>query len=96
MALFKKKGSLASGARKTMQKEGTTMVEVDVRGLSCPIPVLKTSKAIKEHPNEEITVLVGTAVSKENIIRLARSKGYSVKVVVEQDEPCLQLIPQGK
>ena len=72
------------------------MVEVDVRGLSCPIPVLKTSKAIKEHPNEEITVLVGIAVSKENIIRLARGKGYSVKVGLEQGEPCLQLIPQGK
>lgn len=96
MALFEKKVSAASGARSAMQKEGTTMVEVDVRGLSCPIPVLKTSKAIEEHPNEEITVIVGTAVSKENIIRLARGKGYSVRVGVEQDEPCLQLIPPGK
>ncbi len=72
------------------------MIEVDVRGLSCPIPVVKTSKAIEEHPNEEITVLVGNVVSKENIIRLAQSKGYSVKVGVEQDESCLQLIPPGK
>lgn len=72
------------------------MVEVDVRGLSCPIPVVKTSKAIEEHPGEELTVLVETAVSKENIIRLAQSKGYSVKMVAEQDESCLQLIPPGR
>jgi tRNA 2-thiouridine synthesizing protein A len=96
MALFKRKVSSASGAGSAMRKEGTTMVEVDVRGLSCPIPVVKTSKVIKEHPNEELTVLVGTTVSKENIIRLARGKGYSVKVGVEQGECCLQLIPPGK
>lgn len=72
------------------------MVEVDVRGLSCPMPVVKTSKAIAEHPNEELTVLVETAVSKENVIRLAQSRGYSVKVEVERGEYHLRLIPPGK
>ncbi|MCK4721832.1 MAG: sulfurtransferase TusA family protein, partial [Dehalococcoidia bacterium] len=28
------------------------MIEVDVRGFSCPIPVVKTKKAIEEHPDE--------------------------------------------
>jgi len=54
------------------------MVEVDVRGFSCPIPVVKTKKAIEENPDEPITVLVETTVSKENVSRLAQSRNYSV------------------
>ena len=55
------------------------MIEVDVRGFSCPIPVVKTKQAIEANPNEVLTVLVETAVSRENVSRLAESKGYSVK-----------------
>ncbi|MBW1673321.1 MAG: sulfurtransferase TusA family protein [Deltaproteobacteria bacterium] len=56
------------------------MIEVDVRGFSCPIPVVRTKKAIEENPDEPITVLVETAVSKENVSRLAKSRNYSVQV----------------
>jgi len=55
------------------------MVEVDVRGFSCPIPVVKTKKAIEENPDQPVTVLVETAVSKENVSRLAQSRQYSVE-----------------
>ena len=54
------------------------MIEVDARGFSCPIPVVKTKKAIEENPKKQIQVLVETAVSKENVSRMAKSKGYSV------------------
>ena len=56
------------------------MIEVDVRGFSCPIPVVMTKKAIEENPGKTIAVLVESAVSKENVSRLAESKGYSVQV----------------
>jgi len=46
-------------------------VEVDVRGLSCPLPVVKTKKAIDESSNGEIIVLVDSQVSKQNVTRLA-------------------------
>ena len=72
------------------------MVEVDVRGFSCPIPVVKTKKAIEGHPNEGLTVLVETAVSKENVSRLAQSKGYTVKIEEAGDEFRLLLTPPGK
>ena len=72
------------------------MIEVDVRGLSCPIPVVKTHKAIKEHPNEELTVLVETVVSKENVSRLATNEGYSVEIEPVAGEVRLRLIPAGK
>jgi tRNA 2-thiouridine synthesizing protein A len=56
------------------------MVEVDVRGFSCPIPVVRTKKAIEGNPDEPVTVLVETAVSKENVSRLAKSRNYSIQV----------------
>ena len=56
------------------------MIDIDARGLSCPIPVVKTKKAIDTNPGKSIVVLVETAVAKENVTRLAESKGYSVKV----------------
>ena len=56
------------------------MIEVDVRGFSCPIPVVRAKKAIEENPKKILIVLVETSVSKENVSRLAESQGYSVKV----------------
>jgi tRNA 2-thiouridine synthesizing protein A len=72
------------------------MIEVDVRGLSCPIPVVKTKKAMDENPREPIGVLVESAVSKENVSRLARSRGYSITVVDVEDGFRLVLSPPGK
>jgi len=72
------------------------MIEVDVRGFSCPIPVVRTKKAIEENPNEPITVLVESPVSKENVSRLAQSKGYSVKVEQVPDGYKLQISPSGE
>jgi tRNA 2-thiouridine synthesizing protein A len=69
------------------------MIEVDVRGFSCPIPVVRTKKAIEENPGEALVVLVETAVSKENVSRLASGKGYSVKVGEADDGFKLTLQP---
>ncbi len=69
------------------------MVEVDVRGFSCPIPVVKTRKAIEANPKEMITVLVDSAVSRENVSRLAKSKGYSVEIEEVGDGFRLRLSP---
>jgi tRNA 2-thiouridine synthesizing protein A len=72
------------------------VIEVDVRGFSCPIPVVRTKKAMGENPKEVLTVLVETAVSKENVSRLARSQGYSVMVERVSGEYRLALTPPGK
>jgi len=69
------------------------MVEVDVRGFSCPIPVVETKKAIEKNPKEKVTVLVESTVSKENVSRLAQSKGYSVEIESFEDGFCLSLSP---
>jgi tRNA 2-thiouridine synthesizing protein A len=54
---------------------------VDARGLSCPQPVLITIEKIKKVKKGEITVLVDTDTSKENVSRAATSQGWKVKGV---------------
>ena len=59
---------------------------VDARGLSCPVPVIKTKKALETIPTGEIVVLVDEEVAKENVSRLARSLGCNVEVTENGDE----------
>ena len=72
------------------------MIEVDVRGFSCPIPVVRTKKAMDEHPDDQLSVLVETAVSKENVSRLAESRGYSVEIGEAEDGFRVLLSPPGR
>ncbi len=72
------------------------MSAVDVRGFSCPIPIVKTKKAMEEYPNEALTVLVESAISRENVSRLAQSKGYSVEAAETSGGYRLVLHPPGK
>jgi len=69
------------------------VIEVDARGLSCPIPVVRTKKAINENPTAMITVFVDDTTTKENVSRLAKSEGYSVKIEGSRDGFCLRLSP---
>ena len=62
------------------------MIEVDVKGLSCPIPVVKTKQAMESDPKETVTVLIDSNVSKENVSRLAELKKYSIQVEQKGDE----------
>jgi tRNA 2-thiouridine synthesizing protein A len=72
------------------------MAEVDVRGYSCPIPVVKTKRAMDENPEDILTVLLETEVSKENVSRLARSRGYAVEEEEMSEEYRLTLTPLTK
>ena len=72
------------------------MIEVDARGLSCPIPVVRTKEAINQKPNTPLVVLVDNEVSRENVSRLAKSRGYSVEVERIEDGFRLKLSPLAK
>jgi tRNA 2-thiouridine synthesizing protein A len=69
------------------------MIEVDARGYSCPIPVVKTKKAMKDNPGKAIEVLVESNVAKENVTRLAESEGYTATIAEIEDGYKLTIKP---
>jgi tRNA 2-thiouridine synthesizing protein A len=71
------------------------MIKIDMRGFGCPIPVIKAKKAMEENPGQPITVLVETAVSRENLSRLAKSQKYVMEVEeTGESEYCIVLTPK--
>jgi len=70
-------------------------MEVDARGLSCPIPVMRTRKAL-ETGSDEIVVLVDARVQVENVGRLARNRGYEVQRVDEEGDVFRVVLVRGR
>jgi tRNA 2-thiouridine synthesizing protein A len=58
--------------------------------------VVKTKQALDANPGKPVTVLVESRVSLENVSRLARSRGYSVKVEQLPEGYKLHLSPIGE
>lgn len=52
--------------------------EIDVRGLSCPQPILMVLNEIKTIKKGEFVILSDTDTSKENVIRAIESQGWRV------------------
>ena len=52
-------------------------MEIDCRGLSCPEPVIRTKKAIKDDP-QSIDVLVDQRAPLENVQRFLKAMKYNV------------------
>jgi len=69
-------------------------VEVDVRGYSCPVPVVKTKKAMEENPGKELKILTDTQTSVQNVTRLGKNSGYKVDVSQEGEGYTLTLTPE--
>jgi len=59
---------------------------VDARGLSCPQPVIVTMNEMKKVNKGEITIMVDTDTSKENVSRAAKNQGWEVADVQSEDE----------
>lgn len=57
---------------------------VDARGLSCPQPVLMTLDAIKAGGTDQLTVMVDSEASKENVSRAAENKGWEVVSITRE------------
>lgn len=55
------------------------MIQVNALGDACPIPVVKTQNAIRELKHGGIVeTLVDNEIASENVMKMARSKGYAV------------------
>lgn len=59
------------------------MEKIDVRGMSCPQPVLITKNEIKKHP-EGIDILVDDNTAKNNITRFLKNLDYNLNFEEQQ------------
>ena len=57
---------------------------IDARGLSCPQPVILTKKGLEEC--EQLTTIVDNPIARENVKKLAGSKGCTVQVEEKDGE----------
>ena len=55
-------------------------VEVDARGLACPLPVINTRNAMEEIEEGDITVVIERSEGRQNVQRFAESQGCAVEV----------------
>lgn len=62
---------------------------LDVRGLSCPQPVLQTRRALESGAN--LTVLADSKVAVENIRRLVSTLGHRFSVEEQDGEFCIKI-----
>lgn len=56
------------------------VIEIDGRGLNCPLPVVKTKKALEDIEEGDITVLIERPDGCQNVKRFAESQGCSVSI----------------
>ena len=61
------------------KEEEVEMQTLDLKGQSCPIPVLEVKKSLKNDPSG-VCCEVDTFAAKENIKRLVTNMGYSIEV----------------
>lgn len=61
------------------------MEKIDVRGMSCPQPVLMAKNTIEKHP-EGIDILVDNNTAKNNITRFLKNLGYNLEYKDEKED----------
>lgn len=61
------------------------MKAIDVRGLSCPEPVMMTKNALASG-EAAYEVLADSVTAKENVARFAQNQGYQVNVEENEEE----------
>lgn len=60
------------------------LIEIDVRGLACPKPVINTKRELDKIESGIVVATVDNKIAKENILKLAKSLGCEVKIVKEE------------
>ena len=72
------------------------MKQLDVCGLSCPEPVIRTQAALKHLPQgEQLEVLVDTVTARENVLRTAQSMNCGISIEARGKQFKLTLTKQS-
>jgi tRNA 2-thiouridine synthesizing protein A len=53
---------------------------LDLRGLSCPEPAIKTKNALKDMTGGKVDVTVDAGTARDNVERIGRERGWDVTV----------------
>ncbi len=61
-------------------------IEIDARGLNCPMPVINTKKELDKIESGLVITTVDNAIAKENILKLANSLNCEAKVIKEEKD----------
>ena len=70
-------------------------VVVDVRGKLCPVPVIESKKAMDASPEAVIVTVVDNEVSRDNVIKLGKSKKYAVGIQQRGSDYYIRMTPPG-
>lgn len=73
----------------------TKELTVDVRGSLCPKPVIETKKVSDANPSAIITTIVDNEVSRDNVAKFGKSRGYGVEVRQDGKDFYLTLTPDA-
>lgn len=65
--------------------------EVDARGLSCPMPLIQTKKALEAMEKGSVVTTVDNATAKENISKYAKSMNYPCYVLENPGEFVIEI-----
>lgn len=65
--------------------------KIDVRGLSCPLPVVAVRNKLLEMEKGILEVLIDTGTSKDNITRMAVNAGWKAVAREEDGEYLLTI-----
>jgi len=56
------------------------VIDLDLWGYECPMPVVKVLKVLEKNPGKSILARVEKASSCDDIARIAKKRGYSAKI----------------
>jgi len=57
---------------------------IDVRGLPCPQPVLKTKDALEQTRSESLLVIINSPESRDNVERFLKQSGVDIEKIEEK------------
>ena len=73
----------------------TNELTVDVRGSLCPKPVIETKKVSDENPSSVIITIVDNEVSRDNVEKFGKSRGYGVDIRQDGKDFYLTMTPNA-
>ena len=73
----------------------TNELTVDVRGSLCPKPVIETKKVSDANPSVIITTIVDNEVSRDNVEKFGKSRGYGVAIRKDGKDFYLTMTPNA-